>query len=404
MAMVETQEPILLNDEAWERIVRITGGAAAPCFQCGVCTAICPWGLVKDETVSIRKLIRSGQLGLDSGDFLWLCTTCGACVPPCPRGVDIPGVMLALREVAWRERNIPEGFPSMLWSEYWNGNPWERPPSERAGWARGLDLPQYNSAEHEVLLYAGCSASYDRRIQKVARALVSILQAADVKFGILGEDEPCCGDPARSVGHTAYTKMIVDENSRQFEELGVGTIVTVSPHCYDMFKNHYHAGDGFRPLHYSQYLAELVEAERLTLPNELSMTTTFHDPCYLARRNDETEAPRKVLTAIPGMKTVEMTHSAEETICCGGGGGRMWLETAPGERFSDMRVKEGMETGADVMVTACPHCISCLEDSLAVVGAENMRILDLAEVVALTTNGKGAKGKSKSRKKKRSAS
>jgi len=133
MAMVETQEPILLDDEAWERIVRITGGAAAPCFQCGVCTAICPWGLVKNETVSIRKLIRSGQLGLDSGDFLWLCTTCGACVPPCPRGVDIPGVMLALREVAWRERDIPEGFPSMLWSEYWNGNPWERPPSEPMG-------------------------------------------------------------------------------------------------------------------------------------------------------------------------------------------------------------------------------------------------------------------------------
>ena len=400
--MVQTQEPIVLDDEAWERVVRITKGAAAPCYQCGVCTAVCPWGLVRDEPLSVRKLIRRAQLDVgDSGDDLWLCTTCAACVVRCPRGVDIPGVMLALREAAWRKRTVPEGFPSMLWSEYWNGNPWERPPSDRPGWMRGLDLPRY-SAEHEILLYAGCSACYDRRIQKVARALVSVLQGAGVSFGVLADDEPCCGDAVRSVGHTDYAQMIVDESSRRFAELGVKTIVTVSPHCYDMFKNHYQVGNGFRPLHYSQYLAELVAAGRLAPANELSTTATFHDPCFLARHNDECEAPRKVLAAIPGLKTVEMAHSGEDTLCCGGGGGRMWLETPPGERFSDLRVKEAVDVGADVVVTACPHCISCLEDSLAGAGVEGMRVLDLAEVVALAaTNGSGpaAKSKRKSRKK-----
>ena len=380
--VIQVAESLLLEDETWERVDKATGGAAAPCFQCGVCTAICPWGLVKGETVSIRKMVRQAQLGLPGwSDDLWLCTTCLWCESRCPHEVDITKALLGLRQLAWKERQVPHGLPSLMWDIYRDGNPWARPPSERTAWARGLDLKDFAPSQ-DILFYVGCTGSYDPRIQKVARALVGVLQAANVDFGVLGDREPCCGDPARESGNWAYAQKIINDNVALFRELGVGTLVTISPHCYDMFKN-YHTGVGeaFRPLHYSQYLAELVAEGKLSFEKELPLTVTFHDPCYLARHNDETEAPRQVLSAIPGLSQVEMPRNGIDTLCCGGGGGRMWQETLPGERFSDLRVQEAAETEADILVTACPHCISCLEDSLAGIDS-SMRVMDLAEVVA----------------------
>jgi Fe-S oxidoreductase len=377
----QAAERLLLEDETWERVDKATGGAAAPCFQCGVCTAICPWGLVRGETVSIRKMVRQAQLGLPGwSDDLWLCTTCLWCESRCPHEVDITKAILGLRQLAWKERHVPHGLPSLMWDVYRDGNSWARPPSERSAWTKGLDLKEF--AAGHLLFYMGCTGSYDRRIQKVGKALIDLLRWADVDFGVLGDREPCCGDPVRESGNWAYAERIIADNVALFREVGVESMVTVSPHCYDMFKN-YHTGVGesFRPLHYTQYLAELVGDGRLQFEEELPLKVTFHDPCYLARHNDETEAPRQVLNAIPGIESVEMPRSRADTLCCGGGGGRMWQETPPGERFSDLRVQEAAETGAEVLVTACPHCISCLEDSLATAGAE-MRVMDLAEVAA----------------------
>jgi Fe-S oxidoreductase len=377
----QAAESFLLEDEAWERVDKATGGAAAPCFQCGVCTAICPWGLVKGETVSIRKMVRQAQLGLPGwSDDLWLCTTCLECESRCPHEVDITKAILGLRQLAWKERQVPHGLPSLMWDVYRDGNSWARPPSERSAWAKGLDLKEF--APGQLLFYMGCTGSYDRRIQKVGKALIGLLRSAGVDFGVLGDREPCCGDPVRESGNWAYAERIIADNVALFREVGVESMVTVSPHCYDMFKKHYTGvGENFRPLHYTQYLAELVADGKLKFEQELPLKVTFHDPCYLARHNDETEAPRQVLNAIPGVESVEMPRSRGDTLCCGGGGGRMWQETPPGERFSDLRVQEAAETGAEVLVTACPHCISCLEDSLATAGAE-MRVMDLAEVAA----------------------
>jgi len=387
----QSVDSILLRDETWERIDKATGGAAAPCFQCGVCTAICPLGLVKGETISIRKMVRQAQLGLPGwADGLWECTTCLWCESRCPHEVNITKAILGLRQLAWKEREIPEGLPTLLWDIYFDGNAWGRPPSERPLWTKGMTVKEF-SPDDEILLYVGDDAAYDRRIQKVARALVALLEAAGVTFGTLGEREPSCGDAVRSVGHEEYAAEIIDANARLFQELGVKTVVTISPHSYDMFANRYPNLSGeFRALHYSQYLAELIEGERLKFENELPLKVTYHDPCYLSRRNGICDEPRQVLQSIPGLELVEMERSREDTLCCGGGGGRMWMETAAGERFSDLRIPEAAATGAEVVVTCCPHCLSCLEDSLNVIGKGKLRVMELAEVAHLALQSEAA--------------
>jgi Fe-S oxidoreductase len=384
-------DSVFLEDKAWERVDKATGGAAASCFQCGVCTAICPWALVKEETISIRKIVRQAQLGLPGwSDGLWLCTTCLWCESRCPHEVDITKAILGLRRLAWKEQQVPPGLPTLLWNIYFDGNAWGRPPSERSLWAKGMAVKEF-SPKDEILLYVGDDAAYDRRAQKVARALVSLLEAAGVTFGTLGEREPSSGDAVRSVGHDEYLVEIIDANARLFQEVGVKTMVTISPHCYDMFANRYPnlSGD-FRPLHYSQYLLELIESGRLKFENKLPLKVTYHDPCYLSRRNGICDEPRQVLRSIPGLELVEMERSGQDTLCCGGGGGRMWMETAGGERFSDLRMREAAETGAEVMVTCCPYCLSCLEASLSAVDGSRLRVMDLAEVAHLALQGQAA--------------
>ena len=380
--MTQHDDAITIDDELWERLIALTGGEAALCYQCGTCTATCPWGLVKDETVSVRQFIRRVQLGLASTEALWLCTTCAKCEAYCPRGVDIAEIFRALRAVAWEQRETPEGLPSLLWSVYWNDNPWEQPPSQRAQWAADLDLPRFDPAEHEILFYVGSTAAYDRRTQQVARALVRVLRAAGVAFGVLGNEEPPSGADVLDVGHRPYFEEIAETTSKVFQDHGVTRLVATSPHAYDAFKNHYPAvGPDFEPLHYTQFLAELLDAGRLSLEASVELTVAFHDPCYLARHNAETEAPRRVLAAVPGVRLVEMESAGVDTLCCGGGGGRMWQETAADERFADLRVEEARAAEINVLATACPYCIACLEDSLKARGIENLRVMDVAEIV-----------------------
>ncbi len=385
-AMRSAEEDVLVMDDALrEQLLVWTHGAAAPCYQCGVCTATCPWGLVRAETVSVRRSIAMAQLGLrDGSESLWLCTMCAHCEVLCPRGVPVRDVFRGIRYGAWEERTTPEGLPSLLWSVYWNNNPWSQPPSQRSDWAKGLELPTFDPEAHEVLLYVGCTSSYDPRAQRVARSVVRLLEAAGVQYGTLGEEEPCCGESVLSVGHEPYFQEVAEKAAALFHERGVARMVTVSPHCYDVFKNHYpRLDEGFEPVHYTEYLSHLVEEGRLAFPTDLDLTVTFHDPCALARHNGQQESPRRVLGAIPGVETVEMEQNGAETLCCGGGGGRMWMETAPGDRFSDIRVEQAQATGAQVLATACPFCISCLEDSLKARKGEGPAVMDVAEVAAL---------------------
>jgi Fe-S oxidoreductase len=381
---------LLLDDELYERLIALTGGAAAVCYQCGTCTASCPWGLVREDHLPVRTIIHQAQLGIPGWqDILWLCTTCGQCEALCPRGVKIIDIFRGLRELAWESNKVEKGLPSLLWSIYWNDNPWSQPPSQRDVWARGLDLPAFDPQKHEVLLYIGCTSSYDRRAQKIARALVTVLNAAGVKFGTLGQHEPCCGESALSVGNLRYFEEIAQKTAAIFKEKKITDLVVISPHCYDVFRNHYpQVGIDLNPLHYTQYLAGLIADGRLKMKGNLQQRVTFQDPCYLGRHNGEYEAPRSILKAIPGLELVEMAANRSEGLCCGGGGGRMWLETVNAERFSNLRARDAERTGAGILATACPFCIVCLEDSTRSLGLDELRVLDIAEIAALALQGR----------------
>jgi len=383
--MTVDKGPIEIDDALWEELIEITDGKAAPCYQCGVCTAICPWGLVRDEPLSVRSIMRGAQLGLlEAEEAIWLCTACGQCEIYCPRGVPIVEVFQSLRQLLWEKRKTPAGLTPILWSVYWNNNPLSQPPSQRMDWADGLNLQIFDSTKHEILLYFGCTASYDSRAQSVARAIVEVLRAADVSFGILGEEEPCCGEAVLRLGHSPYFQDVAQHAVDIFEKFDVSKLIALSPHCYDVFRNHYpNINESFEPLHYTEYIANLIEADRLALVGNLSSKISFHDPCLLGRVNELTDPPRAILETVPDAHVIEMPHSGPDTLCCGGGGGRMWMETPPGERFSDLRVQEALDVGADIIATACPLCISCLEDSIGSMGVTKLKVRDIAEIAQM---------------------
>ena len=293
-------------------------------------------------------------------------------------------VFQSLRQVLWERRKTPAGLAPVLWSVYWNNNPLSQPPSQRMDWAETLELQTYDPSKHEMLLYFGCTASYDSRAQSVARAIVQLLRAAEVSFGILGVEEPCCGEAVLRLGHFPYFQDVAQHAIDIFEQYGVGKLVALSPHCYDVFKNHYpRVNESFEPIHYTEYITDLIEGNRLTFKGSLSSKIAFHDPCLLGRVNEITHSPRLILETIPDASVIEMPHSGPDTLCCGGGGGRMWMETPPGERFSDLRVQEALDVGADIIATACPLCISCLEDSIGSMGVAKLKVRDIAEIAQM---------------------
>ncbi|MEX2355615.1 MAG: (Fe-S)-binding protein [Thermaerobacterales bacterium] len=382
----DANEEILIDHAAWDKIFQITDGAAAACMTCSACTAICPWTEMRGEGTGIHDLIRGAQLGLDrQPDLLWLCTACGACESRCPREVDITRVVLGLRQLAWHKRSTPAGLPSVLWGVLTDGNPWGGLPSERAGWARGLELEPHGP-ESEFLYFTGCTNAYDPRAQRSARSLVEIFRHGGLAFGALGEEEPCCGDPAWSLGNFSFLEYLVDANVQRFGDAGVRKVVSASPHSNYLFSRVYpDQGATFTAAHYTELLAELVDQERLVFPTGKEghgVRVAYHDPCYLGRKLGVYEDPRRVLAAIPGVELVEFAGNRAEALCCGGGGGRMWQETGAGERFGDLRMAEAQELGVDLVVTACPYCVACFEDGVRAVGAGAPGVFDLAELVA----------------------
>ncbi len=236
----------------------------------------------------------------------------------------------------------------------------------------------------EILYFSGCYLSYDPRLKKAARATAAILKKAGVNFGILGNRENCCGESIRKTGDEDLFKRLARENIRTFIEMGVKKILVSSPHCYHTFKNEYpEFMVHFEAVHITQYLFELIRDERLRINGEYAKKVAWHDPCYLGRHNGIYDEPREVLSKIQGLDLVEMPDSREDSLCCGGGGGRIWMETPGGERFSDLRLKQAMDAGAEILATACPYCISNFEDSRLTLNVEDkIEVKDITEIIA----------------------
>ena len=382
--MGKTVENIADYKEIADSIKEKGGEAFKYCYQCGLCDTVCPWNRVR--AFSMRKLIRQATFGLTEieNEEIWRCTTCGRCPQRCPRGVGIIEVGVASRRMATEFGVFPNavrplrGVSASLTGE---GNPLNGERKDRANWAEGLTVKTFTEGM-EVLYFPCCYLSYDPRLKKVARATATLLNKAGVDFGILGTLENCCGESIRKTGDEDLFKRLAKENIKAFIDNGVKKILVSSPHCYHAFKNEYSEFKvNFEVVHISQYLFELVNQGRLALNKAYEKKIAYHDPCYLGRHNGIYEQPREALKKIPGLKLNELPDAKVDSLCCGGGGGRIWMETPKGERFSDLRLEQAVAIGAEALVTSCPYCITNFEDSrINSKDSEALVIRDITEI------------------------
>lgn len=386
----------------------------ASCTECGRCEMNCPAAL-SGKVLSPRAIVTGlrdqlnaetpafarppeGRPILEAGisaDAIGVCTTCMACVEACPACIDPLSKILEIRRnQVMIEDRFPDTHAEVFMGMEKRSNPWNEHPTARLDWARGLDVPimaelAQTGRTVEYLLWVGCAAAFDPRNQKIARALVQILKTAGVDFAVLGEEERCTGDPARRMGHEYLFALQAESNVAILAGYRFNRILTLCPHCYNTFKKDYpDFGGNYPVVHHSELIQELINKGRISLSQPVPATVAFHDPCYLGRHNRIFDAPREVLANIPGLRTVEMERCREMAMCCGGGGGMTWVEEAADQRVNDQRlaqaeaaIKGGAGNGEKRVVTACPFCMTMLEDGLAARQTE-IKDRDIAELTA----------------------
>lgn len=378
------------------------------CMRCGRCVAACPSTgagepfAPRDFVQTMRHTLWQGHFPLGDIRFLsrgeesnvdenfWYCTTCRACLEVCPVYGAAFEVVTKKRVLAVEEgTQIPKLLNQTLEKLFKYNNPWESSKRQRGAWADGLELVDLTKrgAEADLCYFVGCTTSFDDTAQVIARSFSKILQTAGVNFGILGKKEPCCGDIARRVGELGLFEEQIDGCLELFDKYGITDLATSSPHCFHTFKNEYPEAP-FRARHYTLVLRELLANGKLRFKKGVEATVTYHDPCYLGRHNQIFDEPREIIHAIPGLRLVEMAHHRADSLCCGGGGGRMWQDLDGEVKMSEVRLREAEETGAEILITACPLCLIMLEDARKAAGLnETLRIMDLNELVLQVLEG-----------------
>ncbi|MGH7367629.1 MAG: (Fe-S)-binding protein, partial [Candidatus Rokuibacteriota bacterium] len=319
-------------------------------------------------------------------NVLWACTTCRWCVDACPVFIEhVPKIVDMRRWLVLTESRFPSELQPAFRNLETNGNPWQMSWQTRADWAQDLGVRRMSDArEAEYLYWVGCYGSFDERNRKVARALVRVLQAAGVDFAILGNEEKCTGEPARRLGHEYLYQTLAQGNIETLKQYQFQTIVTACPHCFNTIRNEYPQFDGhFRVIHHTQLLDDLLRSGRLQPAQRDGERITYHDACNLGRYNDIYDEPRRVLAGVTRGELVEMKLSRSQGFCCGGGGGRAWLEEHEGRRVNQLRVEQAMEVKPDILASACPFCLTMFEDGVkAKEVGDKIKTRDIAELLA----------------------
>ena len=378
------------------------------CTRCGRCQDNCP-AYLSDKPLTPKKLVldlkehlydvypipflrkppesrRDMLTDVITEDVIWACTTCRACQEACPVYVEhIDKIIDMRRNLVLEQARIPETGEAALRCIETRGHSCRGTTLTRTDWTSGLDVKLLSEDSNvDLVYYVGCAAALEDRSMKVAVAVGKILKAAGVKFAILGPEETCCGEPARRLGNEYLFQMQAMKNIEMLKGYNVKKIVTTCPHCFNTIKNEYPQFDGeFEVVHHTQFIAELLKQGKIKPIPMADGKLTYHDSCYLGRHNDIYNQPRQVLSSISQSKLLEMKQSRRNGFCCGGGGGRYWMEERIGQRISEMRIEHVIETGADVVATACPYCLQMFEDAIkAKEVEESLKALDIAELLA----------------------
>jgi Fe-S oxidoreductase/nitrate reductase gamma subunit len=371
------------------------------CTRCGRCQDRCP-GYLSQKPLSPRSLIQDlkteweriamGGEKKEEGiidtvineETLWSCTACLSCQVNCP--VSIPTfdktlemrryLSMTLSQVSPEVKNLYKNLQK-------NQNPYGMGKKGRTEWTEGLEVKNAAAEEVEYLYWVGCVASLDDRNRKVARAVATILDKAGVSFGTLGADEICCGDPLRRTGNEYQYQENAQTNVEMFKELGIKKIITACPHCYNTLKNDYaQLGADYEVFHHTEIIEKLAREGKISIAGVLDGTTTYHDPCYLGRVNQIFDAPRSIVNGIKKGSFVELGRNRDEGFCCGGGGGKIWMEEHH-EKVCHLRMDEAIEISANTVITACPYCLIMMEDAIKdKEKSETMKAMDISEAVA----------------------
>ena len=398
-----------IEEFSWKHLMDLDA-----CTQCGRCQDYCPAYLtekplspkvlikdLKDHMyLTIPQLLRQKAQASDNTeilplvgkviaeDVLWTCTTCRSCMEHCPVYVEHVDKIIDMRRYqVLMESKFPEELTTAFRGLEKNSNPWGLGFDTRADWVGEMNVPilsEIGGKEIDYLFFVGCIRSFDDRNKKVTQAMIKILNHLGVKFAILGLEEGCCGDPARRVGNEYLYQILAQANIDIFQKYNIKRILTSCPHCYNTFKNEYpQLGFSSEVLHHTTFLWESLKKGQLKLTENRIKTITYHDPCYLGRYNDIFEPPRNILRSLPHMDVREMKRSRADSLCCGGGGGWMWMDEKIGKRINIERLEDALATSCEGVATACPFCVTMFNDAIKDKALENdFQIWDIAELIA----------------------
>jgi len=335
------------------------------CIQCGRCTGSCPEA--GRTAFNIRMMVRKRQFQRDvEASLPWYCTSCGACTLRCPRDVKPSEVVIDVRSALVEEGRIPLSIQKALENTFVQKNPWGRSRAKRGEWVEkcGFEVPHVGDTASKVLLFTCCIQAYDPRCMVIPVNVATLLRRGGLEFGVLGEEEACCGNEIRRIGETGLFEELLEENAASLKEYGVREIIALSPHCMNALKKEY-GNLGIKVSHYTEVLAGLLAAGALRLNGKYEGKAAYHDPCFLGRQNGVFDPPRKLLRSVEGLDLLEFARSRETSLCCEGGGGRMFFEVEDAglTRNAEVRAAEAAEMGADLIATACPFCLMTLEDA-----------------------------------------